>query len=124
VISKRSITDNPNLFLAIRQLLTAYSVAVRRGTGFPVIHGVLEALFTDDPEQLQDALRMWKAPVLAASTVAAHARTAAQENQVAVGSSNSPYQSKSVRAESSKTSVIVSRTLIAFMERWGNPLRY
>jgi hypothetical protein len=58
VIAKKSVTNNPNLFQAIRQLLIAYGIAVRRGTGFPVIHGVLEALFTDDLEQLQDALRV------------------------------------------------------------------
>jgi hypothetical protein len=60
VIAKKSITNNPNLFLALRQLLAAYGVTVRRGTGFPVIHGVLEALFNVDPETLQEALRIWK----------------------------------------------------------------
>jgi hypothetical protein len=33
VIAKKSITNNPNLFLAVRQLLTAYGANVRRGTG-------------------------------------------------------------------------------------------
>jgi hypothetical protein len=88
VLAKRSITNNPNHFLAIRQLVTRYDMAVRRGIGFPVIHGVLEALVTDDLEQLQDALRVWKAPAVAAETSAAQARTATQENKIAVGGSN------------------------------------
>jgi hypothetical protein len=70
VIAKKSVTNNPNLFLAIRQLLTAYGVSVRRGTGFPVIHGVLEALFGVDPESLQEALQIWKStPTHTRSTI-------------------------------------------------------
>jgi hypothetical protein len=106
VISKRSVTNNPNLFLAIRQLLTAYGIAVRRGTGFPVIHGVLEALFTDDPEQLQDALRMWKAPAATAATAVAHTRTATQENQISVAGPNNIH---SLRSSSSRVAQDISR---------------
>jgi hypothetical protein len=106
VIAKKSVTNNPNLFLAVRQLLMAYGIPVRRGTGFPVMHGVLEALFTDDPEQLQDALRVWKAPVVAAATAAAQGRTATQENQVAVGGPNNTHPSRSV---SSRVAQDISR---------------
>jgi hypothetical protein len=75
VIAKKSVTNNPNLFLAIRQLLTAYRVPVRRGTGFPVIQGVLEALFGTTPDALQEALRVWKSS-------AAPSRSNTQVNQV------------------------------------------
>jgi hypothetical protein len=58
VIAKTSITNNPNLFLAVRQLLTAYGAHVHRGTWFPVIQGVLEALFDKDQAPYQEALRI------------------------------------------------------------------
>jgi hypothetical protein len=60
VIAKRSVTNNANLFLAIRQLLTAYQVPVHRANGFPVIRGVIDALFEGDPAQLQAAVSTWK----------------------------------------------------------------
>jgi hypothetical protein len=44
----KTVTNNPSLFLAIRQLLTAYGIPVRRATGFPIIQGVLDALFEDN----------------------------------------------------------------------------
>jgi hypothetical protein len=61
VIAKKTITNNPILFLAIRQLMTAYGIQVRRVTGLPVIRGVLEALFVDDEESFNEAVQIWKA---------------------------------------------------------------
>jgi hypothetical protein len=61
IIAKKTVTNNPSLFLALRQLLTAYGIPVRRATGFPIIQGVLDALFEDNQEMLQEAMQIWKA---------------------------------------------------------------
>jgi hypothetical protein len=45
VIAKKTITNIPNMFIALRKLLLAFGIEVRRSTGFPIIHGVLEAFF-------------------------------------------------------------------------------
>jgi hypothetical protein len=45
IIAKKSVTNNPNIFITIRQLMMAYGVQVRCATGFPIIQGVLDALF-------------------------------------------------------------------------------
>jgi hypothetical protein len=45
VIKMKTITNIPNMFIALRKLLLAFGIEVRRITGFPIIHGVLEALF-------------------------------------------------------------------------------
>jgi hypothetical protein len=45
-------------FLAIRELLTAYGIPVRRATGFPISQGVLDALFEDNQEVLQEAMQI------------------------------------------------------------------
>jgi hypothetical protein len=61
IIAKKTVTNNPSLFLAVRQLLTAYGIPVRRATGFPIIKGVLDALFEDNQEMLQEAMQIWNA---------------------------------------------------------------
>jgi hypothetical protein len=61
IIAKKSVTNNPNIFIAIRQLMMAYGVQVRRATGFPIIQGVLDALFEHDQEALDEAVQVWKA---------------------------------------------------------------
>jgi hypothetical protein len=61
VIAKKNVTNNPTLFLAIRQLLTAYSIPVHRATWLSIIQGVLDALFEVNQEMLQEAVHIWKA---------------------------------------------------------------
>jgi hypothetical protein len=61
VIAKKTITNNPNMFIALRKLLMAFGIEVRRSTGFPIIHGVLEVIFQHDQALLQEALQIWKA---------------------------------------------------------------
>jgi hypothetical protein len=48
VIAKKTITNNPNMFIALRKLLLAFGIEPRRSTGFPIIHGVLEVHFQHD----------------------------------------------------------------------------
>jgi uncharacterized protein (DUF2336 family) len=43
--------------------MMAYGVQVRRATGFPIIQGVLDALFEHDQEVLDEAVQVWKARV-------------------------------------------------------------
>jgi hypothetical protein len=64
IIAKKSVTNNPNIFIAIRQLMLAYGVQVRRATGFLIIQGVLDALFEHDQEALNEAVQVWKTRVL------------------------------------------------------------
>jgi hypothetical protein len=61
VIAKKTITNNPNMFIALRKLLLAFGIEMRRITGLPIIHGVLEAIFQHDQAMLQESLQIWKA---------------------------------------------------------------
>jgi hypothetical protein len=61
VIAKKTITNNPNMFIELRKLLLAFDIDMRRITGLPIIHGVLEAIFQHDQAMLQESLQIWKA---------------------------------------------------------------
>jgi hypothetical protein len=56
----KTVTNNPTLLLAKRQLLMAYGVPVHRAPGFPIIQVVIDALFEDKKEMLQEAVQIWK----------------------------------------------------------------
>jgi hypothetical protein len=58
VIAKKTVTNNPSVLLAIMQLRMEYGIPVRRGNGFPIIQGAVNAQFGDNQEMLPEAVQI------------------------------------------------------------------